>query len=188
MKKLRFRDIIICISSENDGSKIWPLSLFDYRAWILYKFIESGYSKPHGLSPSLPAPSLLPLEFRLHPPWWVIAETPTVLRMWSFLVKLKLELFFSFFFWLFRAEPAAYGSSQARVELELQPTPQPQQLRIQALSATDTAVQGNAESFTHWARLGSNLHPHGFLTRHSRNSCFHLVFTCQKYIVTHMCV
>ena len=57
----------------------------------------------------------------------------------------------TFFFWLFKATPAAYGGSQVK---GLQPTAQPQQRQIQAAFATYTTAQNNAGSLTHWARAG----------------------------------
>ena len=67
-------------------------------------------------------------------------------------------LFFFFLFFL-RAEPEAYGSSQARQlnqSYSCWPTPQPQQLRIQALSATYTAGHSSAGFLTHRGRPAFN--------------------------------
>ena len=61
------------------------------------------------------------------------------------------------FSYLFRAAPAACGSSQARglhQSCSCRPTPQPQPCRIQATSATDTSAHSNARSLTHWVRPG----------------------------------
>ena len=58
---------------------------------------------------------------------------------------------------LFRAEPVAYGGSQARGWIRAvacRPTPQLQQHGMQALSATYTTAHGNAGSPTHWSRPG----------------------------------
>ena len=73
-------------------------------------------------------------------------------------------------FFLFRATPAAYGSSWARGQIRTAAAslPQPQQHWIQAASATYAAVCSNARSLTHWVRSGIKLHPqkdnHGSLT------------------------
>ena len=58
---------------------------------------------------------------------------------------------------IFRAAPAAHGSSQARgsnKSYSCQPTPQPQQCEIQAETATYTTAHSNARSLTHSARPG----------------------------------
>ena len=65
----------------------------------------------------------------------------------------QLFLFgFILFYCLFRATPAAYGSSQARgfilFFIFLGPIPQPQQHGIQAVSATYTTVHSNPGSLT----------------------------------------
>ena len=63
----------------------------------------------------------------------------------------KQFLFFvCFVFFLFRAIPIAYGSSQARGQIGA--TLQPQQHGIQAMSVTYAAACGNVGSLTHWAR------------------------------------
>ena len=66
--------------------------------------------------------------------------------------------FLSFFFFVFsRAEPRAYGDSQARGWIRAvahQPTPQPQQLGIRAASVPYTTAHVNARSLTHWAGPG----------------------------------
>ena len=64
-------------------------------------------------------------------------------------------IFFSFFFLLFRATSAAYGSSQGRgwiraTSYSCQSTPQPQQCQIQTMPANNTTEQGQE----------SNLNPH----------------------------
>ena len=71
------------------------------------------------------------------------------------------SLFF-FFFGLFRAAPAAYGSSNAKGPIGAVATglAQPQQWGVQAMSASYTTAHGNAGSLTHWGQ-GSNLQPHG---------------------------
>ena len=64
---------------------------------------------------------------------------------------------FKNFFCLFRAAPMAYGSSQARAQISASPASlqsQPQQCWIWDMSVTYTTAQGNAGSFTHWARPG----------------------------------
>ena len=75
--------------------------------------------------------------------------------------------FYLFIYLLFRATPAAYGSSHTRGQIRaiaaslyhshgnqgsephLQPTPQPEQCRIQAMCATYTTAHSNAGSLTH---------------------------------------
>ena len=86
------------------------------------------------------------------------------------------------FFWLFRAAPAAYGSSQARGQIRATP----QQCGIQAESATYTTAHGNTGSFSHWERPGiepiSSWMPVKFVTHwatmgtpyHSRTGNSHL--------------
>ena len=70
--------------------------------------------------------------------------------MWVY----KNELFnVNFFFFLFRATSAAYGSSWARDRIRA-PTPQPQQHPIRAASADYATAHGNAGSSTHWVRPG----------------------------------
>ena len=67
---------------------------------------------------------------------------------------------FIFYFLLFRATPAAYGSYHARGQIGATgsigwwPTPQPQQHKIQATSVTYTTAHSNAVSLAHWARPG----------------------------------
>ena len=71
------------------------------------------------------------------------------LRRWK-------SLFFLFFyFFLFRAAPAAHESSWARGSnwsYTWKPTPEPQQRQIWAASVTFTAAHGNSRSLTRWAR------------------------------------
>ena len=70
----------------------------------------------------------------------------------------KINFLFFFVFGLFRAVPAAYGSSQAMDGIGAcicWPTPQPQQFQIQAASATYTTGHGNARSLTLWVRPGT---------------------------------
>ena len=55
-----------------------------------------------------------------------------------------------FFFFLFRAAPEAYGSSQARGWIRI--APQTQQTEIQAAPVTYTADCGNVRSLIHWVR------------------------------------
>ena len=65
--------------------------------------------------------------------------------------------FFFFFFGLFRATPAAYGSSQARGwsgAVAAWPMPQTEQCQIWAGSLTYTTVHGNEGFLTHWANPG----------------------------------
>ena len=55
----------------------------------------------------------------------------------------EVALVIFFFFWLFRAAPAAYGGSQARGRIGAivaRPRPQPQQRGIRAASATFTTA------------------------------------------------
>ena len=59
---------------------------------------------------------------------------------------------FIFVFCLFRATPAAYGSSQARGligAVAARPMPEPQPCQIQVESATYSTAHGNARSLTH---------------------------------------
>ena len=58
-----------------------------------------------------------------------------------------------FFFFLFRAAPMAYGSSQARDLIEAEPGGL-EKHRIWAMSATYTMTHGNSRSLTHWVRPG----------------------------------
>ena len=60
------------------------------------------------------------------------------------LVRLITKL--PFFFWLFRATPAAYGGSQARGSNQSYSC-RPHQ--IQAVAVTYTTAQGNARSLSH---------------------------------------
>ena len=61
----------------------------------------------------------------------------------------------TFFFFFSRAEPMAYGGSQARGPVRAEAGwPMPQQRRIQATSATYTTAHGNARSLTHRVRPG----------------------------------
>ena len=62
--------------------------------------------------------------------------------------------FLSFFFFLFRAKPSAFGGSQARGLLELQLPAYTQPRRIWATSVTYTTAHHNTLSLTHWARPG----------------------------------
>ena len=60
-----------------------------------------------------------------------------------------------FFSFLFRAEPMAYGGSQARGSNQsCSCWPMPQQHRIQAESVTYTTAHSTAGSLTHWVRPG----------------------------------
>ena len=62
-----------------------------------------------------------------------------------------------FFFLLFRATPAVYGSSLARGRIRVAscwPTPEPQQHGIWAPSVTYTTVHSSTRSLTHWMRPG----------------------------------
>ena len=66
----------------------------------------------------------------------------------------------NFFFFFFKAIPAAYGGSQARdqISYSCQPTPQSQQLRIQAASVTYTTAHGNAGSSTQLSKARDQTH------------------------------
>ena len=76
------------------------------------------------------------------------------INIWLFYVKR------AFFFFLFRAALAEYGSSQARGwsgakrSYGCWPIPQPQQCRIWATSVIYTTAQGNTRSLTCWVRPG----------------------------------
>ena len=63
----------------------------------------------------------------------------------------KFKIFILFIYWLFRAAPAAHGSSQVRVELELQLPAYTTATtrRIQAVSVTYTQAHGNTRSLTY---------------------------------------
>ena len=67
-----------------------------------------------------------------------------------------LALFYLFIYLIFRAAPAAYGSSQARgwIGATAGAMPQSQQHRIWAESVTYTTAHSNARSLTHWVRPG----------------------------------
>ena len=77
------------------------------------------------------------------------------------------QIFFSFC--LFRAEPLAYGSSQARgagnQTCSCQPITQPQRHQIWATSATYITAYGNARSLSHWSGPGIQPTFSGILVR-----------------------
>ena len=64
-------------------------------------------------------------------------------------------LFVCFSIWKF----PGWGSNWS---CSCQSTPQPQQCQIWDTSMTYTVSHGNAKSLTHWARSGSNAHPHWY--------------------------
>ena len=93
---------------------------------------------------------LILVLLRYSPPWGID----------GYLVPLVSTPIF-FFFFVFRATPAAYVIWQIEVprlavnySYSCRPTPEPQQCWIRAASATYTTAQGNAGSLTHWARSG----------------------------------
>ena len=70
-----------------------------------------------------------------------------------------------FFFWLFRAAPMAYGSSQARGGIRATAaghTATATGCQIRAVSVIYTTAYGNTGSLTHWRGQGSNPQPHGY--------------------------
>ena len=74
--------------------------------------------------------------------------------VWS---NLSVSSFFSVSFFLFRAKPVAYGSSQARSRIGTAAAgllPQAEQCQILAMSTTYATAHGNVGSLTHWARPG----------------------------------
>ena len=89
---------------------------------------------------------------------------------WAHNDNLTFSLFF--FFFLFKATPVAYGSSQARGWIRTAAAALSHchsNAGPELLSATYTAACSNGGSLTHWARPGWNPYPQGhyigFLTR-----------------------
>ena len=72
-----------------------------------------------------------------------------------------------FFFSLFRAAPAAYGSFHMKLNQSCScwPIPQPQQCGPQAAPVTYTTAHGNTGSLTHWGRPGIKPATSWFLVR-----------------------
>ena len=60
----------------------------------------------------------------------------------------------SFFFFLFRVAPAAYGVPRSQIGAAAAGLRQSQQHKIQAMSATYTTAHGNVRFLTHWVRPG----------------------------------
>ena len=78
----------------------------------------------------------------------------TFMHWWMFSFLCFYFYLFIYLFCLFRAAPAAYGSSQQGLNqsCRCQPTPQPQQYGIRGASVTYATACSSARSLTHWAR------------------------------------
>ena len=89
---------------------------------------------------------------------WQLHLLICILHCWVLTQICFFVLFcFLFLFLLFKAAPAAYGSSQARSWIGAVAAglgPQKQQCRIQATSLTYSAAPSNARSLAHWVRPG----------------------------------
>ena len=70
--------------------------------------------------------------------------------------------FYLLIYFVFRAVPAAYGSSLARGQMGAAAASLSHS-QIQAMSTTYTTACSNAGSLTHGLGQGSNLHPHVYL-------------------------